>query len=387
MAMNGLKKTLAMGSFAVVTAFGAVPVQDKSTQLDKVQAVQKFQDVVSSRIINQTGEPTFKMLFQDQLKMMAQTKVGAAILNDLPKDVNYVIVERPEYEDKIAGFWDGKNCAIYDDTLISASCFGAVMIAHETRHAIQGYKYAKDYEHMPVEQYVAYSKMMEIETRLQDVLISEELYQKNPLRARSLEGTTTDLQDYRRLKESIRRKNPNLSADQVERMAKTQFVVDSWQGNHQKGIYEQQGGARSFKDWIGTYDSGALQSINYKRCWAMRPVSDLNVDENLIKRHHEIMQEFIGRMGIDVPSDFFDDLKHDNSFNVIRNPQELAIIGKHFGKELKMVIIPRDKFVPVGGLIVAKDNSTVMFTPDKRKEFEKEIQNISLKNQVQQAVR
>ncbi|MBR6411806.1 MAG: hypothetical protein IKS41_01430 [Alphaproteobacteria bacterium] len=384
--MNGFKKVLAMSSFAVMSAAGAAPTPTEPQQMDKVQAVQRFRDIVSGNIINRAGDPTFKLLFQDQLQMMAQTEIGAALLRELPKDVNYVIAEKPEYS-REAGFWDGKNCVIYDDTLLSASCFGAGLIAHETRHAIQGYKYGKDYEHMPTEQQIVFSKMMEVEARLQDVLISEELYQKNPSRARSLGATTADWRDYRRLKENIGKENPNLSADQVERMARTQFVIDTWQGNYQKGIYDQRDDARTFKDWTKTYNSGALRNTNGYRCWAQNPYPDTTVDKNLVQRHHEIMQEFIKRMGIDVPPDFFDDLRNDKSLSVIKDPQKLAAIGKHFGKELKMVVMPRDDFVPVGGLVVAKDNSTLMFTPEKRREFEKEIRGITLANQSQQASR
>ena len=383
--MNGFKKTLAMGSFAVATALGAVPVQKEPSQLDKVQAVQKFRDVASTGIINQTGDPTFKMLFQNQLQIMAQTKIGAAVLNDLPKDVNYIIAEKPEYAEE-AGYWDGENCTIYDDTLLSGTCGAASLIAHETRHAIQGHKYAKDYEHMPTEQQIAYSKMTEIETRLQDVLMKEELYQQNAVGTRSFEFASSDWVDYRRLKESIGRENPNLSADQVERMARTQFVIDSWQGNHQKGIYDQRMGGRTLKEWTRTYNENSLRSAN-KRCLAMRPVPDLSVDESKVQRHHEIMQEFIARMGIDVSPDYFDDLSQDKSLHVVHNPQELAVIGKHFGKELKSVVMPRDDFVRVGGIAIGKDNSTVMFGPDYRKEFEKEIQSVAAAHQKMQAER
>ena len=43
-----------------------------------------------------------------------------------------------------------------------------------------------------------------------------------------------------------------------------------------------------------------------------------------------------------------------------------------------MVVIPRDNFVQAGGIVLAKDNSTVMFSPEKKMEFKKEIQTISL---------
>ena len=386
MAMNGFKKILATTSFAAVSAFGAMGADNAPSESAKVETIQKLQDAASSRIINKAGSPIFAQLFQDQLKIMANTKIGAALLKELPEGVNYVIAPTPEYAEEEAGFWDGQNCTVYDDTLLSANPGKAVLIAHESRHAIQGHKYDKDYQHMPAEQQIAYFKMMEVETRLQDALMKEELYNQNAPATRTYEFATADWMDFRRIKAGIAKKNPNLTADQVERRAKTQFVVDTWEGNHQKKEYDQRPGVRTFKDWIQLYNKNALRIAN-RRCWATVPPPDLTVDESLIKRHHEIMQEFIDRMGIDVPSDYFDDLRHDKTLRVIRDPQELAAIGKHFEKDLKMVVMPRDSFVQVGGIVVAKDNSTVMFSPEKRTEFEKEIQATSFRKAAEQAVR
>ena len=248
-------------------------------------------------------------------------------------------------------------------------------------------KYAKDYVYMPTEQQIAYEKMIEVETRLQDVLMKEELYAQNAPATRSYTFATADWMDYRRIKANIAQANPNLSADQVERMAKTQFVMDTWQGNYQKKEYDQQDRTRSFTDWIRTYNEHSLTLTNPKRCWAIRPLPDMTVDESLIEKHRKNAQEFISRMGVDVPPDFFDDLKYDKSLRVVRNPQELAIISKHFGRELKMAIMPRDDFVRVGGMVVAKDNSTLIFDPKKRKELEKEIQETVLVNQARQTSR
>ena len=228
--------------------------------------------------------------------------------------------------------------------------------------------------------------MMEIETRLQDALMKEELYNQNAPATRTYEFATADWMDFRRIKAEISKKNPNLSANQVERMAKTQFVVDTWEGNHQRREYDQKPGVRTFKDWIQVYNKNALRIAN-QRCWANVPPPDLTVDEGLVKRHHEIMQEFVDRMGIDAPASYFYDLRHDKTLRVIRDSQELAAIGKHFEKDLKMVVMPRDDFVQVGGIVVAKDNSTAMFSPEKRKEFEKEISTIALGKAAQQAIR
>ena len=384
MAMKGLKKSLAMGSFALASAFMPMSSQDAGRQQEKVQAVQKFREIASSRIINNAGSPVFTKMFQEQLGVMGQTKVGAAVLRDLPDDINYIIAPAPEYAEE-AGFWDGKNCTIYDDTLLSVSG-GALLIAHETRHGIQGHQYDKDYTQMPTEQQIAYAKMMEVETRLQDVLMKEELYQQGRPNTRTYEFATADWLDYRKIKGEIAKNNPNLPASKVERMARTQFVVDTWEGNHQKEGYDQSGHLRTLKSWVQVYNEKSLQLSN-RRCMNVRPVPDMTVDENLVKRHHEIMQEFIGRMGIDVPSDYFDDLRHDKSLKIIRNPQELATIGKYLDKELKLAIMPRDDFVRIGGIVVGKDNSTMMFTPEQRKELEKEIQKTSLGNKIKQAER
>ena len=385
MGIGKLKKLLATGSLVLASSLGAMTPDNTPSKENSVETVQKTSGISSSRIINKAGSPIFVNLFQDQLQIMANTDIGAAILKDLPREVNFIIAPTPMYAEE-AGFWDGENCTIYDDTLIASSGGAPALIAHEIRHAIQGYKYAKDYLQMPTEQQIVYGKIIEIETRLQDALMKEELYKKNCPMTRSYGFATADWMDYRRIKMEIAKKNPQLSPDQVERMAKTQFVVDTWQGNYQKEGYEQREGVRTFKDWIQTYNENCLKRAN-RRCLSVRPKPDITVNENLVKRHHEIMQEFIERMGIDVPADFFDDLKHDKSLMVIRNPQELAIIGKHFDKELKMVIMPRDNFIQVGGIVVAKDNSTLMFAPEKREEFKKEIQKKLLNHQTKRGSR
>ena len=384
--MNGLKKTLAVGSFASNSTFGTMTSHQESSQTTEIEVSSKCQEVISSRIINQTDENLLTKIFQDRFETMTKTKIGAAVLKELPGNVNYIIARMPMDAEE-AGYWDGKNCTIYDDTILSSIGGSPALIAHETRHAIQGIKYAQDYVHMPTEQQIAYEKMIEVETRLQDVLMKEELYAQNAPGTRSYTFATADWTDYRRIKTNIAKVNPNLSADQVERMAKTQFVMDTWQGNYQKKEYDQQDRTRSFTDWIRTYNEHSLQLTNPKRCWAIRPLPDMTVDESLTEKHHKNAQEFISRMGVDVPTDFFDDLKYDKSLRVVRNPQELAIISKHFGRELKMAIIPRDDFVRVGGMVVSKDNSTLIFDPKKRKELEKEIQETALVNQARQILR
>ena len=384
MGIKGFKKALAMGSFALAS-IGPMSLNNAQPQTNRTDAVQLFREIASSRVINETGNPTFSQLFNSQLQIMAQTEVGASILRDLPSDVNFAIRERPEYAEE-AGYWDGQNCVIYDDVLLSATASPATLIGHEARHAIQGYKYDKDYVQMPTEQQIIHNKMMEIETRLQDVLMKEELFQKNAVGTRDYEFATDDWLDYRRLKASIQKENPTLPASKIDRMARTQFVVDSWQGNYQRKIYDQRDDGRTFKAWLSSYNSRALLGAN-KRCLLTRPVPDLTVDESKVGRHHEIMQEYIARMGIDVAPDFFDTLEQDKSLRVIRDPKVLAGLQKHFDKEVKLVVMPRDDFVPTGGIMVGKDNSTFIFIPETGKQIEQEIQTTNLGVRAKQAER
>ena len=387
--MDGLKKIFAMSSFAAASAFAPMsahgPVPEPVAQVARVDAVQKFREIASRRVINATDNPTFLQLFNSQLQIMAQTETGAAVLRDLPDDVNFIIQAKPENATE-AGYWDGENCTIYDETLISTTASPATLIGHEARHGIQGRKYDKDYVQMPTEQQIIYNKMIEVETRLQDVLMKEELYQKNALGTRTYEFATEDFVDYMNLKASIQKENPTLSPKQLAQKARTQFVIDTWQGNYQKGIYRQEEGGRTFKNWLTTYNQNALYHAN-KRCLLMRPVPDLTVDEGKTARHYEIMQEFIQRMGIDVSPDFFDTLDQDKSLRVIRDPKALAGIQKHFDKDVKLIVMPRDDFINMGGIMVGKDNSTFIFPLDTRKQIEREAQSLNPGARAKQADR
>ncbi|MDY6408009.1 MAG: hypothetical protein SPL08_04860 [Pseudomonadota bacterium] len=381
-----LKQILSMGSIAVASALAPISVQNGDGRSAQAQVTQKCQEIATSQIVNETGDDTYTSMLKDQFQLMAKNTVGANVLRDLPNTIKFIIRETPDYAEA-AGLWDGQNCAIYDDTLLSG-CSGtaSVLIAHEGRHAIQDTLYAKDYTHMPTEQQIIYNKMMEIETRLQDVLMKEDFYQRNFGPARQEEMLTADWMDYRRLKASIQQDNPKLPISKIERMARTQFVIDSWQGNYHRQIYDQSHDNRTFRNWTMVYNEKALQNAN-KRCLMVRPVPDLTVDEAKVSRHHQIMQDFIGRMGIDVPPDFFDDLSQDKSMRVMRHPEELAVVGKYFEKDLKLVVMPKDDFVRVGGIAIGRDNSTVMFGPEQRRKFEQEIQNSSLKWQARQGER
>ena len=64
MAMDGLKKTLAVSSFALASTLGPMAPKPDASQEAKVEAVQKFREVASSRIINQTGESILTNIFQ-----------------------------------------------------------------------------------------------------------------------------------------------------------------------------------------------------------------------------------------------------------------------------------------------------------------------------------
>lgn len=365
--MKRLKKIIALSTFLTASALHPNPVPSQTAE--NKPSIQEID--LSRRILNTTSDPTFIELFKRQLEIASQTKIGASILENVPKDVKYIIVEKPEnIED--AAFWDGENCTIYDDTLISPTCGPSTLIVHEALHAIQHSKYAQEYSLMPTEQRIIFEKINETETRLNDVLMKEELYNKKVSGSELYEFRSDDWMDYRRLREKIGKENPRLSKKQIEKMTRTQFVIDTWQGNYKKDTYSPINSFRSFRGWLSTYNAKSLQLSN-RRCLLARPVPDLTVDESKVARHHEIMQEYIQRMDIDVPADFFDTLNQDKSLIVIRDPKILASFGKYFDKKLKLMVMPRDDFVKIGGIVVCQDNSTCMFSPEKRDIFKKEI--------------
>ena len=305
---------------------------------------------------------------------MARTQTGHSLLEQLPEDISYVIQPKSEQDQGEAGHWDGQNCVLNNDFLRSypADAFALVstLVAHETLHAIQGKKYEKEYQHMPTEQQVIHSKMMDLETRLQDVLMQEEFLKLN-----LLECPTTDWKEYKRLKNDIEERNPELSADEIERKARTQFVIDTWQGNFEKDVYKlgkQWNDPRNLERWTGVYDAMALENAAFQRPFFSISPKDLTVDPSQVARHHDIMQEYIQRMGIDVPDDYFDTLDN-SSLTVIRDPQELQRIAQHLGEKgpLQCVIVPKkNSYVKAESLVVLENNSTRMFDPNQQQQFE-----------------
>lgn len=363
-----LKKKLAMGSLAAVSMF--YPMENKAQASETTQQSPKIEfhqnTAKALKIINESDEG-FKDLLTSQLDQLRQTDIGKDLLKNCPQKMNLIIKEKPEGID-VGGYFDGQDCIIYDDTLLSMGA--GILLAHEMRHAIQDSQYQKDYQNMPTEQVIVYNKIIELETRLQDVLLKEEMMKKKIGGFKTPEFKTPDLKDYLRLKQKITLGNPNLSEAQIDKMTRTQFVVDTWQ-NNQRDIYDSTDAPRSLKGWTKTYNAQAIQQAN-NRNLSIMPRPSLSVDEGKVSRHHEIMQEFINRMDIDLPSTFFDSLDHDKAFEIIRSPQ---INGKnHFDKDVGMVIIPKDKNINVGGILIGKDNSTMLFTPEQRKLFqEKQI--------------
>ena len=361
-----LKKKLAMGSLATVSIF--YPMENKAQAEEIPQQSTKiefYQNVAKSlKIINET-DAGFKDLLISKLNQLQQTDIGKNLLANCPKNMTLIIREKPEGVD-LAGYFDGQNCVIYDDTLLSMS--GDILLAHEIRHAIQNFNYQQDYRKMPTEQTIIYNKMIEVETRLQDVLLKEEMIKKKIPPYQTPEFQSSDLMDYLRLKQKIISENPNLSETQIDKMARTQFVIDTWQ-NNQRDIYDSTGAPRSLKEWTKAYNSQAIQGAN-NRNLSFIPRPNLSVDEGKISRHHEIMKEFISRMNIDIPDTFFDTLDKSN-FEVIRSPKKLAEIKKLFDKDVAVVVIPKNRDSKVGGILVGKDNSTTLFTPEQRKTFQK----------------
>lgn len=383
--MSKLKEMLAMGSLAMATAVHPLPTARAEPAPSPVKVQQTVQDIIDNRIVNEADDPFYTTLLTNQLKTMAQTKIGADVLSQFPTTSKWVIKSTPEYAEADA-YYDFQDCVIYDDALISATAGPCIILAHEMRHAIQAQQYASDYQQMPTEQTIVYKKMIELETRLQNVLMKEELYQQKAQGTRTSSFDSPDWQDYRRIKADIARAHPNVSAKQQERMARTRFVVDSWQGNDCADAYGKWTGNGSVRGWSMHYNALALGASN-NRLKNQIPPPDLTVDPALTARHHANMQEFIQRMGIDVPADFFDTLKNDKSLQVVRDPQALALISRHLGEDLSLVVMPRDGGVRVGGIAVGKDNATRLFSPEKRKLFKQEIQTAALARKAQVAGR
>ena len=384
--MSKLKEMLAMGSLAMATAVHPLPTARAEPDPSPVKVQQTVQDIIDNRIVNEADDPFYTTLLTNQLKTMAQTKIGADVLSQFPTTPKWVIKSPLGYA-REGAYYDYQDCVIYDDTLISTTAAPSVLLAHEMRHAIQEQHYASDYQQMPTEQIIVYNKMIELEARLQNVLMKEELYEQKALGTRTSNFVSTDWQDYRRIKADIARTHPNVSAKQQERMARTRFVVDSWQGNDRADVYDKCAtDKQTIRGWSRYCNEFALGASN-NRLKIQIPPPDLTVDPALTARHHANMQEFIQRMGIDVPADFFDTLKNDKSLQVVRDPQALALISRHLGQDLSLVVMPRDDNVRVGGIAVAKDNATRMFSPGKRKLFQQEIQAATLARKAQVAGR
>lgn len=65
----------------------------------------------------------------------------------------------------------------------------------------------------------------------------------------------------------------------------------------------------------------------------------------------------------------------------------LAMGGLSMATAVHPLPMPRDDNVRVGGIAVAKDNATRMFSPEKRKLFQQEIQAATLARKAQVAGR
>ena len=365
--LSKLKKRLAIGTLTATSLFYPLEGDSKTVTTDPEPQKMEFRQKgsITPNIINEASDG-FKDVLMGRLDEFRQTDVGKKLLESYPSDMSLIIKESPE-GNNIGGYFDGKNSVIFDDTILAMG--GSVLIAHEMLHAIQNHKYAQDYTDMPTEQTIVYNKMIELETRLQDVLLKEEMIKKKVGAYNTPEFYTTDLNDYMNLKKKIKSENPTLTDAQIDKLSRTQFVIDTWQHNR-RDINKKNYFPRSFGDWTDTYNNQALSHAN-KRCLAIRPKPSLTVDESKVSRHHEIMQEFIQRMDIDVPDTFFDNLDQDKTLEVIRDPKRLSSIGKHFGQDLKLVVMPADKNVSMGGIIVGKDNSTKIFTSRERREMNK----------------
>lgn len=364
---TGLKKRLAMSGLVAASVLSPIKGETETVmpEQNNPHVVHHEKEYGTAlKVINQTSDEVFRDLFMDRLHDVQQTDIGKRLLTNIPEDTTVIIKEKPSHA-VYAAYSDGQDCVIYDDTILDPR--NGSTIAHEILHVVQHTKYWQDYDDtMPTEQLLIYQKMMELEARLQDVRLKDEMQKRLP-QLRILDFPSADLKDYRQLRQKIKAENPKLPDNQIEKMTRTQFVLDTWQ-NNRRDFYETADRERSLGYWVDTYNAQAIQHADRGHmCRFSRP--DLSVDEGKIQRHHEIMQEFIKRMDIDVPDHFFDTLDQDKSLTIIRSPKILADIEKQFNKKIQMVIMPTYNTDKIGGLIVGKDNSTLLFTPKQREKI------------------
>ena len=114
-----LKKKLAMGTLAAVSVF--YPMENRAQASEATQQLANIElnqgAIKPIKIVNET-DAGFKDILVSKLNQLQQTNIGKKLLANCPSKMNLIIKEKPEGVD-IAGYFDGQNCVIYDDTLLS----------------------------------------------------------------------------------------------------------------------------------------------------------------------------------------------------------------------------------------------------------------------------
>ena len=277
----------------------------------------KIKALLSNVKADEQGVQKFKKAFEE----MATTKYGLEALMNMPENVDFVFNEKLSTE---AYYVYGPDFFISQQKLIIVNPHfidNIQVLAHEMRHAHQHkegltagseiFFRSNDFKN-PNEDFVL-GKLLEMETRLYDLLLNRELLQQNKFTKNLEEYPEFEFYD-NLLKDGLQK---GLSKQDAEKYARESFVKAFWTNGKDvnKALFPPKLGS-VISNWNAVYDAQAEKST--------KRIQDSGSEKT--EKAYRLINQFAQRMGVDIPPEYFINLATKEFIQETWAPKEITSI-------------------------------------------------------------